>query len=136
MLSSGVVVVRKEAGKYLYLLLRAFQHWDFPKGMVEQGETPLQAAVREVEEETTITQVEFVWDKQFMETGPYGKGKVARYYVAETAQNKVDLPVNPEIGRPEHEEYRWVNYNDAKNLVTPRVRSVLEWADNIIKYHE
>ena len=92
----------------------------------------LEGAEREVEEETTITQLEFKWGMRFRETGPYGPGKVARYYIAETEQEDVDLPINPEIGRPEHDEYRWVTYQDALGLVGARVRSVLDWANEII----
>ncbi|MCA9556755.1 MAG: NUDIX domain-containing protein, partial [Myxococcales bacterium] len=47
-LSSGVVVVHWNADRYDYLLLRAYNYWDFPKGVVEVAESPLQAAVREV----------------------------------------------------------------------------------------
>lgn len=134
--SAGVVVVRKEQGRFLYLLLRAYKHWDFPKGMVEADETPLEAAIREVEEETTITDLDFRWTELYMETGPYGKGKVARYYIAETQTVDISLPINPELGRAEHEEYVWSSYEDVKGLVSARVRTVLEWADNIIKYDE
>jgi 8-oxo-dGTP pyrophosphatase MutT (NUDIX family) len=35
-LSAGVVVVRQTADGWRFLLLRAFSHWDFPKGMVER----------------------------------------------------------------------------------------------------
>ena len=47
-LSAGVVVIRETHEGWLYLLLRAYNHWDFPKGMVEPGEEPLAAAIREV----------------------------------------------------------------------------------------
>ncbi len=135
-LSAGVVVVRKNDTGFKYLLLRAFNHWDFPKGVVEAGEEALDGAKREVTEETTITELNFKWGLEYRETGPYGQGKVARYYIAETQQEEVDLPINPEIGRAEHEEYCWVNYNDALLLVSPRVRSVLEWSENILKYED
>ena len=58
-LSSGVVVVHWNHGRYDYLLLRAYNYWDFPKGVVETDESPLEAAVREVEEETTLTGLRF-----------------------------------------------------------------------------
>ena len=83
-LSAGVVVVRETADGWRFLLLRAFKHWDFPKGMVEAGEEPLAAAIREVKEETLITDLEFAWGEEFSQTGPYSRGKVARYYVAKT----------------------------------------------------
>lgn len=35
-------------------------HWDFPKGNVEVGETEMEAARREILEETGITDVRFV----------------------------------------------------------------------------
>lgn len=135
-ISAGVVVVRRHAGEFQFLLLRAYTHWDFPKGVVEEGEEILDAAHREVKEESTITDLQFKWGYRFRETGPYGPGKIARYYLAETNQQTVDLPINPEIGRPEHEEYRWVNYNEAIDLVSARVRSVLEWAQGMLKYED
>lgn len=133
-LSAGVVVVKRNTSGFKYLLLRAYSHWDFPKGVVEAGEEPLAGAKREVAEETTITDLDFKWGHEFKETGPYGQGKVARYYIAETRQEKVELLINPLLGRPEHEEYRWVTYEQAVSLVSPRVRSVLEWSENILKY--
>jgi len=133
-LSAGVVVVKKNTNGFNYLLLRAYNHWDFPKGVVEPGEEVLDGAKREVKEETTITDLSFIWGYDYKETGPYGQGKVARYYIAETFQENVDLPINPEIGRAEHEEFRWVNYEEALTMVSPRVRSVLDWSQNILKY--
>ena len=38
-----------------YLLLDHGRHWSFPKGHLEKGETDLEAAVRELREETGIT---------------------------------------------------------------------------------
>ena len=131
-LSSGVVVVRLTDEGIRFLLLRAFNHWDFPKGMVEDGEDALGAAIREVEEETTLTGLRFEWGESFVETGPYARGKVARYYLGCTDESRVELPVNPELGRAEHSEYRWVSYDEAMKLTSPRVRPVINWAANIL----
>ncbi|MDQ2070223.1 NUDIX domain-containing protein [Natronospira bacteriovora] len=126
-LSAGVVVIRETTEGRRYLLLRAWNHWDFPKGKVEDGESPKQAALREVEEETTITELDFHWGERFRETGPYNRGKIARYYLARTRTRQVELPVNPELGRPEHAEYRWVTLEEAWELTSPRVRQILRW---------
>jgi 8-oxo-dGTP pyrophosphatase MutT (NUDIX family) len=127
-LSAGVVVIRDEGEQHCYLLLRAYRNWDFPKGMVEAGEDPLQAAIREVEEETSIIDLNFRWGYDYRETQRYGRGKVARYYVAETARRDIHLPVSPELGRPEHDEYIWVDYEAAQKLLPPRLQSILAWA--------
>jgi 8-oxo-dGTP pyrophosphatase MutT (NUDIX family) len=131
-LSAGVVVVRPTAGGWRFLLLRAFNHWDFPKGMVEAGEEPLAAALREVKEESCIVDLEFEWGDDSTRTGPYSRGKVAQYFIASTRTIEVELPVNPEIGRPEHSEFRWVSMDEARELVSPRMQPVLKWAAKIL----
>jgi 8-oxo-dGTP pyrophosphatase MutT (NUDIX family) len=131
-LSAGVVVVRQTEDGWRFLLLRAFNHWDFPKGMVEEGEEPLAAAVREVQEESLIADLEFAWGGTSTQTGPYSRGKVARYFIARTRTEAVSLPVNPELGRAEHSEYRWVDFEAATELVSPRVRPVLNWAAQVM----
>lgn len=128
LLSAGVIPVRWAEGRWLYLLLRAYQYWDFPKGKVEPGETPLQAALREVKEETGLERLDFRWGYDFVETGPYARGKVARYYIAETRDAEVVLTIVPALGRAEHHEYRWMPYDGAYCAASPRVRRVLEWS--------
>jgi 8-oxo-dGTP pyrophosphatase MutT (NUDIX family) len=132
-LSAGVVVVRETPDGWRYLLLRAFNHWDFPKGMVEPGEEPLAAAIREVREETLIADLEFAWGEEHTQTGPYSRGKVARYYVARTRTTAVTLPIIEELGRAEHSEYRWVDRDEALTLVSPRVAPIVEWGAECIE---
>lgn len=131
-LSAGVVLVRDTPEGRRYLLLRAYKHWDFPKGMVEQDETPFDAARREVAEETGIRALEFAWGEVYRETAPYARGKVARYYLARTGETQVSLTPNPETGIHEHMEYRWVNLSEARAMVTPRVQHILDWAQGCL----
>lgn len=131
-LSCGAVVVRETRDGLRFLLLRAFDHWDFPKGIREEGESPLEAARREIEEETTISDLEFAWGELFMETGPYSRGKTARYYVVRTSVERIELPINPLLGRAEHVEFRWVDYDEAIRLTSPRVRPVIKWAADVM----
>jgi 8-oxo-dGTP pyrophosphatase MutT (NUDIX family) len=128
-LSAGVIIVRWIAGQPHYLLLRAYNFWDFPKGLVEENEDPFEAAQREVTEETGLTDLRFRWGKVYYETGPYGAGKIARYYLAESTSGNVFLPVNPLLGRPEHEEFRWVTYDQAQSMLTARLKPILNKAD-------
>lgn len=115
-----------------YLLLRAYRNWDFPKGLVEPGEQPLDAAVREVREETTLENLAFDWGTGFLDTGPYNKGKISRYYIARTDETRVHLPINPELGFPEHQEARWVRFDAALSMVSPRLLPVMHWANATI----
>lgn len=131
--SAGVAVVRRFPEGWRCLVLRSWRNWDFPKGTVEAGETPLAAARREVAEESALTDLEFRWGEIYRETAPYSGGKVARYYLAVSPAGTVDLPVNPEIGRPEHHEFRWVSFAVAQKLLPPRLQPVFRWARKIVE---
>ena len=85
-LSAGVVPFRRTAGGWRLLVLRAYKNWDFPKGRVEEGEEPIDAAKREAAEETDLTDLEFPYGDSYRETLPYASGKIARYYLAETRE--------------------------------------------------
>lgn len=130
--SAGVVVMRRLRGEPHFLLLRCYDYWDFPKGEVEPGEAELQTAVREVAEETGLCDLVFRWGESFHETPPYAKGKVARYYLAESGEGEVVLPISPELGRPEHQAFRWLTYADARARLNERLRAVLDWAGVIL----
>jgi 8-oxo-dGTP pyrophosphatase MutT (NUDIX family) len=107
--SAGVIIIDGDR----VLSLRAYENWDFPKGRVEAGESLLDAAVRETEEETTL-----VSGEDYTLTGDqapsitYGTGKrvkTATYFIATRKGNKEPfLPVSDELGRPENDEWRWV----------------------------
>lgn len=53
-----VAVTRDESGRECFLMVRQYRHglgravWEFPGGMVDPGEDPAAAALRELEEET------------------------------------------------------------------------------------
>ena len=127
-LSAGVVPLRKTAQGWRILVLRAYKNWDFPKGRVESGEEPIDAAKRETQEETGITDLDFPFGDIYRETLPYANGKVARYYLAETTEESVRLPISADLGRPEHHEFRWVSFDEAEDLLPPRLAVILEWA--------
>lgn len=131
-LSCGAVVIRRTEAGWVTLMLRAYRNWDFPKGLCEEGETPRETAVREVGEETGIRSLDFGWGDRCMDTGPYNRGKVARYYLARTEQAEVEMGISPELGRPEHHEWRWVSFDEAFDLAAPRVRLVVQWARQIV----
>ncbi|MCL4799533.1 MAG: NUDIX domain-containing protein [Burkholderiales bacterium] len=126
--AAGVVVVRRAPDGWRLLLLRAYRNWDFPKGLIEVGESPRATAVREAREETGIDDLAFSWGDAYRETAPYGRNKVARYYLAETQAEAIALPVSPELGRPEHHGFRWATPAEAGRLLPQRLQPILAWA--------
>ena len=131
-LSCGAVIVRRADDLWFTLMLRAYTNWDFPKGIREAGETSLEAAIREIGEETGINQLDFAWGENYLDTGPYSRGKVARYYLAQTEQQTIEMGLSPETGQPEHHEARWMSFDAAYDISSPRVRLAVQWARNVL----
>lgn len=126
--SAGIVVARHEPDGWKFLVLRAYRHWDFPKGLIEPGESLLAAACRETTEETGLTDLDFRWGTESVDTVMYGDRKVATFFVAATCQSEIVLPINPELGRPEHNEFRWATHAEAQDVLPERLQPILAWA--------
>ena len=133
--AAGAVVFRRTPGGIRLLVLRAYNNWDFPKGLVESGEDQLSAAKREVKEETGLSAVDYPFGEEFRETVPYAANKIARYYLAETEEHDIELPVSTALGRPEHHEFRWVSLNEAEELLPPRLTMILDWVKQTLAGH-
>ncbi|HET6346453.1 MAG TPA: NUDIX domain-containing protein [Myxococcota bacterium] len=129
--SAGMVLqwVAPAGGAPLYLLLRAYRNWDFPKGVVEPGETPMAAALRELHEETGLSRRLLSLPKPpvCLVTPPYAtrhRGESAmketRYFVARL----VDAPPALQLSR-EHHEARWLPVDDARPLLIARLQDIL-----------
>jgi bis(5'-nucleosidyl)-tetraphosphatase len=139
--SAGIVPVRFTDQGPEFLMLRAWNYWDFPKGKVDPGEDHITAALREADEEAGIKGVDFIWGDQYVETGAYktkveGKSakKIARYYVAEHIKGEITILPNPESGIVEHEEFRWMAFDKIMEdlELSPRILAVLNWANLIV----
>ncbi len=130
--SAGVVVVRWFDKTPRVLLLRVYGYWDFPKGRVEPGEQALDTAIREAREEAALDDLEFAWGEVYLQTPPYRRGKIARYYLAHSQDAEVMLLPNPELGRPEHHAYAWLSFDEARERLVPRLQTILDWAHETI----
>lgn len=133
--AAGAVVFRRTPRGVRLLVLRAYQNWDFPKGLVEPGESELDAAKRECAEETGLADLDFPFGDAHQDTLPYSGGKIARYFLAETEETELELPVSEELGRPEHHEWRWVSFEEAEDVLPPRLAVVLDWARRTLSTH-
>jgi 8-oxo-dGTP pyrophosphatase MutT (NUDIX family) len=112
----AVIFVRKDdVAKYL-LLNYAAGHWDFVKGNVEVNENEQQTVVRELQEETSITQARFI--DGFRESIAYfyrRQGmtvhKEVVFFIMEAFTDKVELSF-------EHVGYIWLDYKHAMEKLT------------------
>lgn len=127
--SAGGVVVRRDGDRTLYLLIRdSYGNWGFPKGHVEAGERPGDAAMREVREETGIVDVRLsgaihTIDWYFRFRGRLVH-KVCHFYLMQTDDTETC---------PQQDEgitaCRWEAYHDAVVLVSyENARDVLRLA--------
>jgi len=131
--SCGAVVFLKKEDKTLYLLLNyAAGHWDFVKGNVEPNENEKQTVVRELREETSITDAAFL--EGFRESISYfyrRQGltvhKEVVFYLMESKTEKVELSF-------EHVGYIWLDYEHAMEKLTfKNSKDVLQKARNYPK---
>ncbi|MCE2507894.1 MAG: NUDIX domain-containing protein [Nitrosopumilaceae archaeon] len=102
-------------------------HWDFVKGHLEPGETEIQAAVRELYEETGIANADFVegFRRRIRYTYRFGgknRAKQVVFFLASTDTDRVRLS-------DEHQDYMWCSYERSLGQVTFRnARRVLDCA--------
>jgi len=68
--SCGVLLVRGEPVRE-FLLMKHSNRWDLPKGHVDDGETDIECALREMEEETGIDRANVEIDPGFRFTTKY-----------------------------------------------------------------
>ena len=128
-LSSGLCVVHFDAERYRLLAVRNFDSWDFPKALVPEGQDPLQVAVDETRAATGLGDLELSWgDDVFRETVGSEDGSVSRYYLAQSKTSDVALRIPPGDGGWEDFEHRWVTFEEAEDILPPRLALILEWA--------
>lgn len=104
-------------GKVLFLLRNAEKPqgntWCVPGGKLEKGESPIEAVIREVQEETGI-----LLPKESLN---YCRKVFVRFPKSEFILHLfrihlADLPEELELAGQEHSSYRWVTYEEALQL--------------------
>lgn len=128
--SCGAIIVRKNNDVFETLLIKMVKgHWSFPKGHVENDETEVETALREIKEETNL---DVIIDTRFREITTYspcpGVLKDVIFFIAMAKTNDVV------VQEAEVESAMWVELNEAIDIVTFECdRQILKKA---IKYVE
>lgn len=129
-ISAGVIIFFESDYRREYLVLHYVAgHWDFPKGKLEPKETYMQAALRELHEETGLDAaiIEGFQDSFSYQFKQYADGalaeKTVHLFLGKVEHRRVILS-------HEHLDYKWLPYADALNLLTyDNARQSLEKAD-------
>lgn len=131
--SCGAVVFLRKEAKILYLFLNyEAGHWDFVKGNVEPNESEKDTVIRELREETGITDAHFI--EGFREPIAYfyrRQGltvhKEVVFFLIETHTEKVELSF-------EHIGYTWLDYQHAMEKLTfKNAKDVLQKAHDFLR---
>jgi 8-oxo-dGTP pyrophosphatase MutT (NUDIX family) len=124
--SAGGVVLRSIDGEVHVLLIRdPYRKWGLPKGHLEDREASADAAVREVEEETGLTDLvlgpelgEIDW---IFRSGRLRIHKFCRFYLMASAQGEavpqVAEGISEALWLPAREAERRVTYDNAREMI-------------------
>lgn len=133
--SAGFILITDdfETDDYSVLLLHYTSgHWDLPKGNIETNETELEAATRELREETSIESFRVIPNFRYVLDYKYTRknvliSKQVTLFLASTGVRKVKIS-------HEHMGYNWVKKSDATTQLTYKnAKNALRQAINFLE---
>ncbi len=134
--SAGGVIFYKKQNQHYYLLLlnkhkKDKEHWDFPKGLIEKGEKAEEAARQEIQEETGLTNFDFIPGfrkdiQYFFKDNKDLVFKQVSYFLVRANTDQVKISW-------EHKGYLWLPFNEAKKRLTHKnSQEILEAAEKFL----
>jgi 8-oxo-dGTP pyrophosphatase MutT (NUDIX family) len=133
LIRAGGGLVKNEKNEVLFIFRRG--KWDLPKGKLDEGETLEQCALREVEEETGVGQLELVRFLLITEHDYEERGKPilkeTHWWLMKTIGNQPLIPQKEE----DITEIRWIgpaDFNLIKQNTYPAILDVLRMAGHSI----
>lgn len=137
----GVLVMREEPERdsaensWSFLLMKHAHRWDLPKGHLDEGETDLECALRELREETGIKTKEielfpgFLWQTNYeVNSKRFGQRchKTVVIYLA-----RLLVPVK--IKLTEHPDFEWVRWNPPHRIQEQTIDPLLAAVEAFLK---
>lgn len=106
------------------------EFWDIPKGELEKGESGIEAAKREVKEETGIENFKFIEDfkftaRYFIKREEKTIPKFVAVFLAEAKNEKIKLSF-------EHDIYEWASLDEALKKLSTMKKALIS-ADEFLK---
>jgi bis(5'-nucleosidyl)-tetraphosphatase len=116
--SAGIILVNNVSDhnrEEILLLRHTAGHWDFPKGNIEQGETELDSAIRELMEETGITRFRIMPNFRYAITYRYRRNQRIILKKVTLFLGTTDLKIVTLSN--EHIDYKWEYIDKAYEIV-------------------
>ena len=118
--SAGGVVYRRRGGRVEVALISVGEQgrWQLPKGLVGRGESPEEAALREVREETGLT-CEIEAELERVEYWYFSKGGARRVRFHKHVHFYLMRHLSGDVSGHDHEvnEARWVELEEAESML-------------------
>ena len=130
--SCGVIVFREQP-TLSFLLMKHSDRWDLPKGHVDPGESEIQTALRELIEETGISEDDIVLDEHFRHSEFYTVKKKRfgnKPKLKELVLFLAKLVNDVEIKLTEHIGYEWVEWDPPHTIQTKTIDMALSSVAN------
>lgn len=124
--SSGGVVFRRNGEGLAYLLIRdPYDNWGLPKGHIEGDESPVDAAVREVAEETGLNDITVIAELPTIDWYFRDRGrlvhKICHFYLVESIRGEpvpqLDEGISACVWRSFDHALETVTYDNAREVL-------------------
>ena len=123
----------------LYLFMKGLDDfYDFPKGSIDEGEFPLDCAIRETYEEINLKETDYDFidkiGKNFF-SKKKNNNHVLKMYIAELKLDSLHKPMlqkNPHTGIIEHKSFAIVKKEQKYNDLLYYLKDPIDWAEKII----
>ncbi|HEX6938955.1 MAG TPA: NUDIX hydrolase [Longimicrobiales bacterium] len=131
--AGGVVFRRSDGGGVMFLLIRdPYENWGLPKGHVEGEETPEQAALREIMEETGLAGLRAECELPTIDWYFRDRGrlvhKFCHFYLVESrmgeARPQREEGITDCVWLPPDEAIRTITYENAREVLRAAIRAV------------
>ncbi|RJQ14530.1 NUDIX domain-containing protein [Candidatus Parcubacteria bacterium] len=141
--SAGLILFNEAREGRRYLVLHSTpspeypDFWDFSKGVLDGNEKGVEAARREAQEETGITDLDiiegFKYTARYFRKNRNGKGIIPKFvamFLARTDKKEVKLSW-------EHDKFEWLTYEEALNRISNKeIKKSLEAAEDFLNKND
>lgn len=110
--TAGIIILNKNKHILVLKATGSKEHWTIPKGHIEKGESPIQAAIRETREEAGID----LDEKHLISLGSQAYNNKKKRIHVFLANMRDFEDVEPRLNW-EHTAYKWVSSEEGEQLV-------------------